>query len=168
MKLNDIQRVAVAAALEKQLKKVLDSRAVDSPRAKVDDDLREAFERDGVDRRRIIVNAREVGTLSLSMIKPRHGVEMRVDSTARLADWVRDTDEGRDALMMAIGDVRVQDALVSAATEYGFLPDGCRMVQVDEPARIKGTVLRVKPEKVAEALAGELPQTVAGLLGGEN
>lgn len=164
MELSTLQRVAVAAALEKQLKKVLDSRAVDSPRAKVDDDLRGAFERDGVDRKRIIINAKEVGTLSLSMTEPRHGVEMRVDSASKLADWVRDTDEGRDALMMAIGDVRVQDALVAAATEYGFLPDGCRMAQVDEPARIKGTVLRVKPEKVAEALAGELPHTVAGLL----
>lgn len=164
MKLNDIQRVAVAAALDKQLKKVLDARAVDSPRAKVDDDLRGAFERDGVDRKRIIVNGTEVGTLSLSMTKPSQGVEMRVESASRLAEWVRSTDEGRDALMLAIGDVRVQDALVSAAKEYGFLPYGCRAAYVDEPARIKGTVLRVKPEKVAEALAGELPQAVAGLL----
>lgn len=167
MKLNDIQRVAVAAALEKQLKKVLDSSAVDSPRAKVDDDLREAFERDGVDRKRIIVNAKEVGTLSLSMTKPRHGVEMRVDSAAKLGDWVRGTDEGRDTLMLALCDTRVQDALVAAATDYGFLPDGCRMAEVDEPARIKGTVLRVQPEKVARALAGELPQAVAGLIGGD-
>lgn len=164
MELGKLQRVAVAAALEKQLKKVLDARAVDSPRAEVDDELRKAFERDGVDRKRIIINGKEVGTISLSFTKPKNCFELRVDSASKLADWVRSTDEGRDALMMAIGEVRVQDALITAAKEYGFLPDGCRMEQVDEPARIKGTVLRVKPEKVAEALAGELPQTVAGLL----
>lgn len=164
MELGKLQNVAIAAALEKQLKKILDARAANSPRADVDDELRDAFEREGVDRKRIIINGREVGTLSLSFTKPKSGVDMRVDSAQRLADWVRDTDEGRDALMMAIGDVRVQDALVAAATGYGFLPDGCRMVQANEPARIKGTVLRVKPEKVAEALAGELPQAVAGLL----
>lgn len=164
MELSTIQKVAVAAALDKQLKKILDTRSADSPRAKVDDELRESFEEEGVDRKRIIINRTEVGTLSLSFTKPKLGVEMRVDSAARLADWVRDTDEGRDALMMAIGDVRVQDALVAAATEYGFMPEGCRMARVDEPATIKGTTLRVKPEKVAEALSGELPQTVAGLL----
>lgn len=164
MKLNDIQRLAVAAALEKQVKKMTDTRSVDSLRTRADDDLRAMFDETGVDRVRIRIGEYDVATLTLSFTKPVQGEEMRVDSAARLADWVRDTDEGRDALMMAIGDVRVQDALVAAATEYGFLPDGCRMVQVDEPARIKGTVLRVKPEKVAKALAGELPQAVAGLL----
>lgn len=164
MEMGKLQRVAVAAALEKQLKKVLDARAVDSPRAEVDDELREAFERDGVDRKRIIINAKEVGTLSLSFTKPRHGVEMRVDSASKLAEWLRATDEGADTLMLALNDVKVQDAVMGAAKEHGFLPDGCRMVEVDEPARIKGTVLRVKPEKVARALAGELPQEVAGLL----
>lgn len=164
MELGKLQRVAVAAALEKQLKKVLDSRAVDSTRAEVDDELRDAFERDGVDRKRIIINAKEVGTLSLSMTKPRHGVEMRVEDEAELAGWLRSTDEGLDVLSLIVLDGQVRDAIVKAANRYGFLPDGCRMVQVDEPARIKGTVLRVKPEKVAEALAGELPQAVTGLL----
>lgn len=167
MKMGKLQRVAIAAALEKQLKKVLDARAADSPRAEVDDELREAFERDGVDRKRIIVNGTEVGTLSLSFTKPKSGVKMRVDSAAKLAEWLRATDEGADTLMLALSDVKVQGAIIAAATGYGFLPDGCRMAEVDEPARIKGTVLRVKPEKVAEALAGELPQAVAGLLGGE-
>lgn len=164
MELNDIQRLAVAAALEKQVKKMTDTRAVDSLRTRADDDLRAMFEETGVDRVRIIINGKEVGTLSLSFTKPKSGVEMRVESASKLAEWVCSTDEGRDALMMAIGDVRVQDALVKAAKEYGFLPDGCRMVEVDEPAHIKGTALRVKPEKVADALAGELPQSVAGLL----
>lgn len=164
MELGKLQRVAVAAALEKQLKKVLDSRAVDSTRAEVDDELREAFERDGVDRKRIIINAKEVGTLSLSMTKPRHGVEMRVEDEVALTGWLRGTDEGLDVLSLIVLDGQVRDAIVKAANRYGFLPDGCRMVQVDEPARIKGTVLRVKPEKVAEALAGELPQAVTGLL----
>lgn len=164
MELTDMERLAVASALEKQVKKLTDTRAADSLRTRADDSLRALYDATGCDRVRIEVAGREVGTLTLSFTKPKTGVEMRVDSADKLGDWVRGTDEGRDALMLALCDTRVQDALAKAAAEYGFMPDGCRMVDVDEPARIKGTVLRVQPDKVARALAGELPQAVAGLL----
>lgn len=164
MELNDMQRLAVAAALEKQVKKVTDARAVDSLRAKADDGLRAMYETTGCDRVRIQIGGEEVGTMSLSFSKPKRCVEMRVDDSRLLYDWAVSTDEGHDALMLAMCDVKVQDAIMKAATDYGFLPDGCRMAEVDEPARIKGTVLRVQPEKVARSLAGGLPQVVAGLL----
>lgn len=167
MELNEMQRLAVAAALEKQVRKVTDARAVDSLRAKADDGLRAMYEATGCDRVRIKIGGEEVGTLSLSLSKPRSGVEMRVDDARKLTEWLRSTDEGIDVLSLIALDRSVQGAIVKAATDYGFLPDGCRMVEVDEPARVKGTVLRVQPEKVARALAGELPQAVAGLLGGE-
>jgi hypothetical protein len=50
------------------------------------------------------------------------------------------------------------------------LPDGVELVEVTTPAtpdgiRPNGT-LRVKPEKVAAALMGQLPSVIAGLLEG--
>lgn len=164
MELNDMQRLAVAAALEKQVKKVTDARAVDSLRAKADDGLRAMYETTGCDRVRIQIGGEEVGSLSLSFTKPKSGVEMRVDDEKKLAEWLHSTDEGLDVLSLIALDRSVQGAIVKAASDYGFLPDGCRMAEVDEPARINGTKLFVKPEKVARALAGELPQAVAGLL----
>lgn len=164
MKLNDIQRLAVAAALEKQVKKMTDTRAVDSLRTRADDDLRAMFDETGVDRVRIRIGEYDVATLTLSFTKPVQGKEMRVDDTLALAEWLHGTDEGIDVLSGILTDVKVQNAVTTAAMGYGFLPDGCRIVDVDEPARIKGTTLRVQPEKVAKALAGELPQAVAGLL----
>lgn len=165
MELNDIQRLAVAAALEKQVKKMTDTRAVDSLRARADDDLRAMFDETGVDRVRIRIGDQDVATLTLSFTKPVQGKEMRVDDAGALAEWLRTTDEGMDVLkLLLVTDVKFQHTVTKEAMGFGFLPDGCRMVDVDEPSRIKGTVLRVQPEKVAKALAGELPQAVAGLL----
>lgn len=166
MELNDIQRLAVAAALEKQVKKMTDTRAVDSLRTRADDDLRAMFDETGVDRVRIRIGDQDVATLTLSFTKPVQGKEMRVDDTLALAKWLHGTDEGMDVLLGIMTDVKVQNAITTEAMWYGFLPDGCRMVDVDEPARIKGTVLRVQPDKVAKALAGELPQAISGLLEG--
>lgn len=166
MELNDGQKLAIAAALEKQVKKMTDTRAADSLRTRADDDLRAMFDETGVDRVRIRIGEYDVATLTLSFTKPVQGKEMRVDDAWALAEWLHCTDEGIDVLHGILTDVKVQNAVTTSAMGYGFLPDGCRMVDVDEPARIKGTVLRVQPDKVAKALAGELPQTISGLLEG--
>lgn len=168
IELDKRQKLAVAAALEKQIKKALDTRSADSIRASVDDELREMFEETGVDRIRIRIGDYDVATMTLSFTKPVQGVEMRVDDVSALTEWLRTTDEGMDVLkLLLVTDVKFQQAVTKEAMGFGFLPDGCRMVEVDEPAHVKGTVLRVQPDKVAKALAGELPQTVAGLLGGD-
>lgn len=162
--LTDIQKLAVAAALEKQIKKLTDKRAVDSLGAVADEDLRCMFEETGVDRIRIRIGGIDVGTMSITMTKPVKGEEMRVEDARALAGWLRETDEGADVLAAILTDLKVQQAVSGAAMGYGFMPDGCRLVEVDEPARVKGTMLRVDAEKVAKALKGELPQHVAGLL----
>ena len=48
--------------------------------------------------------------------------------------------------------------------ETGELPDGCRLEAVDEPSVPIGTLLKVDPALVAQAMGNELPNAVAGLL----
>lgn len=169
MELTELQGLAVWKAVADAAEKRLTTRPKGGAnlRTEVDDSLIALYEQTGADRSRIEMNGREVGTLSISFTKPKQGVEMRMADTRRVVEWLRSTDEGADVLSTIICGASCQRAVMDAAREYGFLPDGCAMVEVDEPKRYKGTVLRVDGAKVAAAMAGELPSALAGLIGGE-
>lgn len=134
-------------------------------RTEIDDSMVALYENTGADRVKLKLNGQEVGTLSLTFTKPKQGVEMRVTDTKELVEWLRETDEGSDVLSIIICGASCQKAIVDAARDYGFLPDGCAMVEVNEPKHYKGTMLKVDGLKVARAMAGELPSAVAGLPG---
>lgn len=134
-------------------------------RTEIDDSMIALYETTGADRVKLKLNGQEVGTLSLTFTKPKQGVEMRVTDTKELVEWLRTTNEGADVLSTIICGIKLQEAIVNAAMDYGFLPDGCAMVEVNEPKHYKGTMLKVDGLKVARAMAGELPSAVAGLLG---
>lgn len=136
-------------------------------RTEIDDSMIALYESTGADRVKLKLHGQEVGTLSLTFTKPKQGVEMRVTDTKKLVGWLRETDEGLDVLSTIICGASCQKAVIDAARDYGFLPDGCAMVEVNEPKHYKGTMLKVDGLKVARAMAGELPSAVAGLLGGE-
>lgn len=174
--LSNLAKLALAESVVKACKSMTDPKggAHGAPnlRTDADDALRNAYEYEGVDRKRIVIDGVEVGTLSARLSKPVEGVAPEIDDDAAFVAWLRESDGGADALMRLVTGYRTRQAVLDAATADGELPDGelpdgCRMVERREPARWLGTTLRVKPEKVAQALAGELPQAVAGLLGGE-
>ena len=169
--LSSLARLALAESVVKACKAMTDPKGGEhgapNLRTDADDALRNAYEYEGVDRKRIVIDGVEVGTLSARLSKPVEGVAPEIDDDAAFVAWLRESDGGADALMRLVTGYRTRQAVLDAATADGELPDGCRMVERLEPARWLGTTLRVKPEKVAQALAGELPQAVAGLLGGE-
>lgn len=169
--LSALAKLALAESVVKACRAATDPRggAHGAPnlRTDADDALRDAYERDGVDRKRIAIGGVEVGTLSARLSKPESGMRVVVDDEKAFVRWIMASDGGEDTIWRLIHDPKTRDAVIAAATADGELPDGCRMVERSEPARWLGTTLRVKPEKVAQALAGELPQAVAGLLGGE-
>ena len=171
MEMSDLAKLALAESVVKACKAMTDPKggAHGAPtlRTECDDALRADFEESGTDRRRISINGVEVGTLSARLSKPVSGVAPEIADDAAFVAWLRESDGGLDALKRLVTGYRTRQAVLDAATADGELPDGCRMVERSEPARWLGTTLRVKPEKVAQALAGELPQAVAGLLGGE-
>ena len=170
MELNDLQRLAVAEAMGKAIKDMTNPRggAHGAPtlRTECDDALRADFEASGTDRRRIVINGQEVGTLSARLSKPESGTRVVMDRDSDLVDWLRHSDGGFDALLRLVRDGKMRDAIIAAATADGELPDGCRVEGYDKPAAWLGTALRVDPKKVGAALGGELPSAVMGLLGG--
>ena len=170
MELNDLQRLAVAEAMGKAIKDVTNPRggAHGAPtlRTECDDALRADFEASGTDRRRIVINGTEVGTLSARLSKPESGTRVVMGRDSDLVDWLRHSDGGFDTLLHLVRDPKTRDAIISAATADGELPDGCRVESYDKPAAWLGTTLRVDPKKVGVALGAELPSAVVGLLGG--
>ena len=168
--LTDIQRLAVAEAMGKAIKDVTNPRggAHGAPtlRTECDDALRQMYEAEGVDRKRIVINGQEVGTLSARVSKPKSGTRVVMDNDSDFVDWLRHSDGGFDALLRLVHDGKTRDAIISAATADGELPDGCRVESYDKPAAWLGTALRVDTKKVGAALGAELPSAVAGLLGG--
>ena len=170
MELTDIQRLAVAEAMGKAIKDMTNPRggAHGAPtlRTECDDALRADFEASGTDRRRIVINGQEVGTLSARLSKPESGTRVVVSDGGELLCWLRNSDGGRDALGRLLADPKTRQAIVDAATADGELPDGCRVESYEKPAAWLGTTLRVSVPKVGAALGAELPSAVVGLLGG--
>ncbi|HIR90661.1 MAG TPA: hypothetical protein IAC01_02615 [Candidatus Limicola stercorigallinarum] len=166
-----IQKLALAEAIIKALKPLTDTRGgkggVDNLRTRADDELRRIYAESGADRRQIDINGVKVGTLSLAFTKPVDRTEIGVLDMDELIGWLRDTDEGRDTLAEVLTGYKTLRAVLDTAQAFGFMPDGCSAVEVHDPAHIKGTTLRVDTQKVAEALAGQLPVAVAGLISGE-
>ena len=168
--LTDIQRLAVAEAMGKAIKEMTNPRggAHGAPtlRTECDDALRADFEASGTDRRRIVINGTEVGTLSARLSKPESGTRVVMDKDYDFIDWLRHSDGGFDTLLRLVRDGKTRDAIIAAATADGELPDGCRVEDYERPSTWLGTTLRVDPKKVGAALGGELPSAVMGLLGG--
>lgn len=168
--LTDIQRLAVAEAMGKAIKDMTNPRggAHGAPtlRTECDDALRADFEASGTDRRRIVINGTEVGTLSARLSKPESGTRVVVDDEKALVRWLMAGDGGEDAIWRLMHDPKTRDAVIAAATADGELPDGCRVESYEKPAAWLGTALRVDPKKVGAALGAELPSAVMGLLGG--
>ena len=169
MELNDLQMLAVAEAMGKAIKDVTNPRggAHGAPtlRTKCDDALRQMYETEGVDRKRIVINGTEVGTLSARISKPESGTRVVMVKDFDLIDWLRHSDGGFDALLRLVRDPKMRDAIIAAATADGELPDGCRVEQYSKPQMWLGTTLRVSVPKVGAALGAELPSAVMGLLG---
>ena len=170
MELNDLQRLAVAEAMGKAIKDVTNPRGgshgAPTLRTKCDDELRAMYDFDGVDRKRIVINGTEVGTLSARLSKPESGTRVVMDKDSDFVDWLRHSDGGFDTLLRLVRDPKTRDAIIAAATADGELPDGCRVEDYEKPAHWLGTALRVDPKKVGAALGAELPSAVMGLLGG--
>lgn len=169
--LTDIQRLAVAEAMGKAIKDMTNPRGgshgAPTLRTECDDALRADFEQDGTDRRRIVINGQEVGTLSARLSKPESGTRVVMDDESAFVRWLMAGDGGEDAIWRLIHDHKTRDAVIAAATADGELPDGCRVESYDRPATWLGTTLRVSVPKVGAALGGELPSAVMGLLGGD-
>ena len=171
VELNGLQKLAVAEALMKSLKPLVDTKGgkagAENLRTQADDKLRELYSETGADRLKIKINDVEVGSLSLAFKKAVTTQKLDCVDMPEFIEWLRTSDEGIDTLNAALVDYKTLTAVLAAAQNIGFLPNGCEVKTHDVPEHINGSRLMVKPEKVAEALADGLPQAVTGLIAGD-
>lgn len=170
MELSGLQRLVVAEAMTKVIKGMTNPRGGShgepTLRTEADDALQADFEANGTDRRRIAINGQEVGILTANISKPESGTRVVIDDEDMLIDWLRCEDGGYDAVARLVRSPKTRQAVIEAATADGELPDGCMVESYDKPAQWLGTTLRVSVPKVGQALGGELPSAVTGLLAG--
>ena len=170
MDYNPIERLAIEQAVYNAIGADLKTGVADNLRGEVNGFYLDLYERTGATGFVVRLNGQKVGTYGFSKVKgqpAREVTELRVtDVDALRADESEDFSAWlADAILHDLPDYAIQ-----YATETGELLDGMEYVTTTTPAvpegiRPNGT-LRIKPEKVAEALGNALPATIAGLLGG--
>lgn len=176
----NLEKLAVAQALYNGVGAVVSTKDSDSLRAECDREARELYEQYGMTSRDVLINGEKVGTYSVAFSKGKPAADAWVEERAVLQDverfdkWICGmcADELKELAVW----IRMH-AGADALAEYwlcanGELPDGCELLKIDHPAQpaqqkqYKNTVLKVDSQAVVQALAGELPDVVAGLLQG--
>lgn len=176
----NLEKLAVAQALYNGVGAVVSTKDSDSLRAECDREARELYEQYGMTSRDVLINGEKVGTYSVAFTKGKPAADAWVEERAVLQDV-----EQFDKWICGMCAEELQELAVwirmhagaDALAEYwlcsnGELPDGCELLKIDhlaQPAQqkqYKNTVLKVDSQAVVQALAGELPDVVAGLLQG--
>jgi len=166
----DIKRLALAQALFKAIKAEVGTGNEFNLRGRVDGIMRERFAQArqlGLAPKSfdVEIDGEKVGTYSITTTKAQPAeshVELRVADEEALLRWA--VENGCWKV-----DMEAVNALFAAT---GEVPLGCEPHEVSTPAieggKISRTSLRIDPEKVAEALGGELGDAARELLeGGE-
>lgn len=168
MSRDDLQRLAIAQALYKELAKVVSTKDPNSLRSEMDRELEEDYRRDGTDRRRIVIDGVEVGTLSAKVSKASK------TSRVEVTDWAAFGEYHPDLEVMGQYVMRDESSMMGYLQwlfdETGELPDGCELVEQTTPGgSFIGTTLRgCDAAKVGDALGLQLMGNAVALLeGGE-
>lgn len=168
--MSEVERLAVEQAVYNAIGADLKTGVADNLRGRVNDQYRQLYELTGATGFEVRVNGEKVGTYGFPKVsgQPARTVqEFQVTDMQALRCW---DDDAFHEYVAKFFDQHLAELAIQYAQETGDLPDGVELVEVTTPAtpdgiRPNGT-LRVKPEKVAAALRGQLPSVIAGLLEG--
>lgn len=168
MQLTDLQRLAVFQAAMKVISTETKTGVPYNLRGRVDAELVRDFNENETDRRRITIGGRDVGTLTITMTEPKEVREVGIENYREFIKWLTETEDGVDLLWTFICSREVTPLLKcieDVLVVDGIVPDGCVVRTHNEPARVKGTVLRgCKPIAIASALGDALPDVMADIL----
>ena len=168
--LNFIERLAIEQAVYNAIGADLKTGVPDNLRGEVNAHYLDLYEQTGATGFEVRVNGQKIGTYGFSKVKgqpERTVTELRVTDMDALRAW--DSEEFNDFITAWV-DENLAELAIQYAAKTGELPDGVEYVTETVPAtpdtiRPNGT-LRVRADKVADALGNALPATIAGLLGG--
>ena len=166
--MKDTERLAFAQALYKSVSELVSTKNPDSLRSEVDRQFYELYQETGAKSFDVTINDEVVGSYSLkfSKDKPQEThTELEIFDFEELARWFNDQTPERIFAYVALN---LGDFARYCFNYDGEVPDGCRpreIITAAIPKQCIGGMLKVDPPKVAQALHGQLGQSVAGLLG---
>lgn len=168
MQLTDAQTLAVFQGAAKVINDEIKTGRPDNLRGRVDAELLAHYEESGTDRIRIAINGKAIATLTVTMTEEREIREVAIENYREFIKWLTETEDGIDLLWTFICSREVTPLLKCIEDVLlvdGIIPDGCVVRTHNEPARVKGTVLRgCKPKDIAEALGDSLPEVMTAVL----
>ena len=164
-----MEQLAIEQAAFSKLGEEVSTKNQNSLRCIADDEIIGNYLGMGAKSYDVHVNGSKVGTYSVRTSK-----EMPQETKSRIVikdpyafdAYVREqaADEAFEYVHM------MMDNFASFMLEsYGVVCDGCEVVEETipaQPSKVIGTTLRIDADKVADAINGYLPTTIAGLLGG--
>ncbi|OFK25064.1 hypothetical protein [Olsenella sp. HMSC062G07] len=156
--MTDRERLYVAQALFKAMGEYV-STTGDGLRNECDADLLAMYEAEGIKSLDAKVAGKKVGTYSVTVAKEKTTTGLHTVDPEALSRWA-----GENGFLRIEVDYKRVEAYFK---QTGEVPDGCEVVTETTPEHAKGTVLRIDPQKVADALGTALPSAVTGLLMGE-
>lgn len=162
--MNNLERLAIMQGIANAIKPHI-SRGKGGLRDEVDAEILQQYEADHVDRKRVIINGVDVGTLSVeapAQTKPRKVVFL-TDRDA-FADWVRQNADLIASYLINDNPAAAVDLAGDILITHGELAAGCEFVVEVQAVADPKTVLRIKQDKLAEAIGGELPAYMMGVL----
>lgn len=160
MSRDKLQRLAIAKALDNQLRDYIDDLNADCKA-----ELEQAFKDEGTTQRRVFINGVDVGTYSARISKPKVEEAFEVTDWEALERWHFSNE---DALAFVVR--HVVDFAKWHFEQTGEMPDGCELVEKEIPGgKFETASLRVKDISIIEqATRARLTSEVELLLeGGE-
>ena len=155
-------KVAIAQAVYKTVAEYVSTKSDDNLRAEFDRAVLEAYDQSGAKSFDINIGNATVGTVSVRKSKEREECSLSVYDQAAFEKWLLNTGLGHTEI------VYNENSVIEYFTNTGEMPEGASIDLVRIPEQVTGTTLRINTDKVADALAGELPQAVSNLLTGGN
>lgn len=159
--LTTTEKLTIAQALYKSVADVVSTKNPDSLRAEVDAEMLDAYRREGIKSRDLRINGEKVGTCSVRVKKAFTKERPVLTDMSAFKAWLEDNQE------YAVGYALSQPDFVDWVIRQGELPSGYDLETIEFPEVAAGTTLKVDVKKVASSMGNELPNAVAGLLGGE-
>ena len=171
-----MEQLAIEQAVFSKLGADVSTKNPDSLRGMADEEIVGNYRAMGAKSYDVHVNGSKVGTYSVRTSKEKPQEKKKrlvIKDPYALNKFIEDNiNECVRADGIPYAGLYAQDMAQSFAEYvlevYGELPDGCEIVTETIPAQLSqvtGTTLRVDADKVADAINGYLPTTIAGILG---
>ena len=161
--MTDAEKLAVAQAVYKAVGEVVSTKDPDSLRGRESARLLEQYQAEGIDRKRLMVNGVEVGTLSVTKQHPTQYLRANIYDPRDLLEGA-DPDDLREFILAE----EFIESYALWARSQGILTPGVTFTQVVKDKPPTTTLRGCEPEKVAAALGEMLPAAVLGLIGAGN